>query len=243
MNNTSNYNDFHKNTTRQSKIITSNNFTYKIILSVLDKYISTKKDILDIGCGAGTISMYLASKGNRVKGVDISPKAIQAAKESSKINNLSNITFETCNFPIKIPNGKYDIITCFEVIEHLNDDDMALRMMNQLLKKNGILIISTPSENAPLYKLGYAKKFDKEVGHLRRYTLQKLTNLAVNNGFTVVDTKKTEGIIRNFLFLNQYAGKLIRFIKFGFIDVFLFIDGISMKLLGESDLFIILRKK
>jgi hypothetical protein len=93
-----------------------------------------------------------------------------------------------------------------------------------------------------MYRLGLAKEFDKRVGHLRRYTLEDLVLLCQNAGFTVVETRKTEGILRNFLFLNPIAGKFIRFIKFFLVDVVTYIDNITVLLFGESDLVIVLEK-
>lgn len=113
----------------------------------------------------------------------------------------------------------FDFIICLEVIEHIEDDKKALKNMFNLLKPSGKLIISTPSKNAPLYKLGVAGKFDKRVGHLRRYSLEELERMLDEVGFTILESYKKEGIIRNFLFLNPIAGKLIRFIRganFGF---------------------------
>ena len=146
-------------------------------------------------------------------------------------------------FPDQAPQDKYDLILFMEVIEHLEDDQKALKKVYSLLNKNGIAIISTPSINAPLYRLGLAKKFDKRVGHLRRYTMQELQLKCLKAGFEIIETKKTEGILRNYLYLNSIAGKFIRLIKYFMVDVILSLDGLTMKAFGESDLFIVVRKK
>lgn len=237
------YEDFHKNSRLQNKLINPNNFTYRIILNLINKFLETPREILDIGCGVGTISLYLASKGNRVYGVDISSNAIKSCRTSAKKLRLENKAhFKVMNFPKKIPNEKFDFILLLEVIEHLKNDDLALGKIYLLLRKGGIAIISTPSKNAPLYKLGLADEFDQRVGHLRRYTLEELVDKCKSVGFKILETKKTEGIIRNFLFLNPIAGKLIRFIKFFIADFVTFIDEISLKIFGESDLFVIVKK-
>ena len=119
---------------------------------------------------------------------------------------------------------------------------LALKKIYKLLNPQGKVIITTPSENAPLHKIGYAKGFDKRVGHLRRYTAGELATKSKNVGFIVLETKKTEGIIRNFLYLNPIAGKSIRFIKYFMVDVILWMDWLSLKFLGESDLIIVLEK-
>lgn len=237
------YEEFHKSSIPQHYLIKKNNFTYRIILEVVDNWIGLRKEILDIGCGVGTLAFYLASKGNKVRGVDISEKAITTCKESAKSLNLHTLTsFKVMNFPKEIPRGKFDFILCSEVIEHLKDDNLAIKKIYFLLKPGGIAIISTPSVNAPLYRFGLAKEFDEKVGHLRRYLVEDLVNMAQKCNFKVLQTRKTEGILRNFLFINPIAGKFVRFIKFYISDLVTIIDNSLIKLFGESQIFIVLQK-
>lgn len=236
------YDKFHKKTSIQRKLIDENNFTYRLLIPEINKYLKTPKKILDIGCGAGTLSLYYAKKGNNVTGIDISKNAVGSANESAKILRLNNVRFSQVNFPKSLPVGKYDFIILTEVLEHLKDDELALRKINSLLNKGGILFISTPSQNAPLYKLGLLSGFDKEVGHLRRYSIDELVKKCEKNGLTVVETKKTEGIIRNFLFTNPYAGKVVRFIKFQISDMVTVVDNMTVPIFGESNIFVVAKK-
>lgn len=237
--------EFHSCTMEQNKLISKNNFTYRNILQVINKYVSEGQDILDIGCGSGTISFYLASKGNIVEGIDISDKAIHECKKSAKNLNLSQVTdFRVMDFPNNVPSGegRFDAVILIEVLEHLPNDRLALKKLYKLLKKNGIIIVSTPSLRAPMYRMGLANSFDKRVGHLRRYSLESLRNLCENEGFIVLEEYGTEGVIRNFLFLNPIAGKFVRFVKYFVSNIVTFFDNISCKMFGESDLFIVLKK-
>jgi 2-polyprenyl-3-methyl-5-hydroxy-6-metoxy-1,4-benzoquinol methylase len=234
---------YHDKIRTSHSIIKENNFTYRHLLSTIDLYIKTPPTkILDIGCGAGTLSLYYASKGHNVLGIDISQKAINAASKSAEQMNINNAVFKKIPFPEKRPKGVYDSIIFTEVIEHLQEDVTAIRTINSLLKQNGILILSTPSINAPLHRLKLTASFDKKVGHLRRYSLQSLINLLKENGFRIVRVKKTEGILRNFLFTNPFAGKLIRYINFFGSDFVTNLDNLSLKLFGESN-YIIVGKK
>lgn len=237
---------YHRTTKKQLKLISTNNFTYRLIIKFLNKYIkyNSNNTILDIGSGAGSISFYLAARGNLVTGIDISSKAIQESKKSANLLNLKNANFICSSFPEDFSlSKKFDAVVFTEVIEHLEDDNLALYKINTLLKKGGLLFLSTPSQDAPLYKLGLTKKFDKEVGHLRRYTLQQLKSLLKKNGFRIVEISKTEGVLRNFLFVNPYAGKLVRFVNIFASDFTTFLDNISLKLFGNSNFIIVARKK
>lgn len=236
------YIKFHKETSVQSSPISSNNFTYKLILEVINKYFCRDMTVLDVGCGAGTLCFYMASQSKTVLGIDIASNAIQAARKSVKKQKLNNITFLKMDFPSQVPKKRFDFIICTEVIEHLKDDKLAVNRIEHLLNKGGIAIISVPSKNAPLFKLGYAQSFDKRVGHLRRYSDKELVNLFKKRNFVILETKKTEGIIRNFLFLNSFAGKSIRFIKLFFVDLFSLFDELTVPIFGESQLFIVVKR-
>lgn len=238
------YEKFHKSTVSHSRIVSKNNFTYRIIFETLNKFLDSPRSILDIGCGSGTVAIYLANKGNKVLGVDVSRNAIKACRESTKILgfNNKNIKFEVMSFPEKTITRRFDLIVCSEVIEHLENDNLALKRMFFLLKKNGIAFISTPSKNAPLYRLGIASSFDNRVGHLRRYSLEELSNKCKVCGFEIIETKKIEGLLRNFLFLNPTAGKLVRFMKFFISDLVTFIDNLLIPLFGESNIIIVVKK-
>ena len=96
------------------------------------------------------------------------------------------------NFPNESLNEKFDLVILTEVIEHLEDDKLALKRIYRLLDKGGIAIISTPSNNAPLYRLGMTKKFDERVGHVRRYSLEGLVEMCEKTGFEVLDTRREE---------------------------------------------------
>lgn len=236
------YERFHKFAKFQKRIINENNFTYRHIIYYINKFLKPPQEILDIGCGVGTLCLYYSSRGNKVLGIDISQKAVNSANNSAKLLGLNNAKFEKMEFPVKIPRDKFNFIIFTEVIEHLEDDELALRKIYLLLKKGGIVFISTPSQNAPLHRLGMTKNFDKKVGHLRRYTLNQLMNKSQKCGFTVLKTAKTEGVIRNFLFINPIGGKFVRFIKFFLSDLATYVDYLSLKLFGESNLFVILQK-
>lgn len=234
---------YHQTTQRQKSVVSDNNFTYRILLNVLNKHIKIKRGkILDIGCGAGTMSFYLANKGHNILGIDISSKAIKECAASNRELHFKNIKFAQVDFPKELPNEKFDVVIFTEVIEHLENGQNALVSIYKLLKPNGIMILSTPSNKAPLYRFGLTKNFDKRVGHMKRYSTTELSKLIEKNGFKISSTYHTEGIIRNFLFVNPFAGKLVRFVKFFISDFVTFIDNLTIPLFGSSDIIIVARK-
>lgn len=239
-----NYNKFHKKTRIQTKIINSKNFTYHYLIKELERIEYKNKKILDIGCGSGATTFYLARKALKVYGIDISKRAVELCQQSRTSLGLEGkVIFRIMNFPQKTPRDKFDIIICSEVLEHLENDILALKQIKKILKPKGIVIISVPSKNAPLYKWGLTSNFDRGVGHLRRYSIEDLSVLLKKTGFTVIEVKKNEGLLRNFLFLNRHAGRIIRFLKSYLSDVVTLIDKALIPLFGESNILIVAKNK
>jgi len=238
------YEIFHKNRHLQKKIIKGRNFTYINLLPLINKYLEGKENILDVGCGVGTIDFFMANKGKKVTGIDISYKAITLCKANAKLLNLSGrLDFFSGDFLSLRISGKFDLIICIEVLEHIKEDNLAIRKIHGLLAKNGVLILSIPSKNSPLFRYGLAKEFDKRVGHLRRYNSQDILEILEENNFLIEEERRVEGILRNFLFLNPIAKNLIRFIKGPISGLVTFADNLTIPLFGESDLIVVARKK
>lgn len=238
------YNNFHRRIKSQKKVIDKNNFTYRALLELLEKYLCGVESCLDIGCGSGAVSLFMASRGKKVLGIDISETSVSACREGAKRLGLGNMaSFEVMNFPEERPNKKFDMIICSEVLEHIKDDKIALEKIYNLLNSEGLLVISVPLKSAPLYRIGLARKFDTKVGHLRRYEFKQLVSLCERIGFNILETRKNEGVLRNFLFLNSVAGKTIKFIKGPISDFVTELDKITLKLFGESQIFVVAQKK
>ncbi|HKC04916.1 MAG TPA: class I SAM-dependent methyltransferase [Patescibacteria group bacterium] len=239
------YERYHSKRKTQKRVISDNDFTYLSILKLLQKYGIKDKDILDIGCGVGTIDLYLAKNGAKVFGIDISHKGIIIAKENAKkLHMTENLEFKVFNFPYKIPLAKYDIIICSEILEHIKDDKLAVKKMVSLLRPKGIIIASSPSYQSLLYRYGKLKKFDEEVGHLRRYNERSYKSLFINVGLRIKELKKIQGFLRDFLFTNKIGGFLLRFInKWPFSIIFTFLDDLTIPFFGESNIILVAQRK
>ena len=102
--------------------------------------------LLDIACGEGYGSAYLARKARHVVGVDISSEVIANAKQ--KYMSHRNLTFEAADALDYLKHTKktFDTIVCFETIEHIRDYRKFLYLANKCLKKSGVFIVSTPNK-------------------------------------------------------------------------------------------------
>ena len=216
------------------------------MISIIDRYVHRKSMIVDLGCGAGTLDYYLASRGNYVVGVDISENAIRTARSTAVALRLSErVKFLQKSLTSRSIQGKYAVVLLIEVIEHLSDEDMVLRLANRLLKKGGFLIISTRSVNAPLNKLNFTKSHDRNVGHLRKYTTGELEKIVIAAGFKVMEKGTREGFLRDFMFsFPKFGNQIVRLAnKFELVsDVLTSIDNILLEIFGESQIYLVAKK-
>jgi ubiquinone/menaquinone biosynthesis C-methylase UbiE len=105
------------------------------------------KKVLDVPAGSGVTSRILNEVGARVYPCDLFPEFFHESKETCKF----------CDLTEKIPqaDGVFDIVICQEGIEHLPNPFHALGEMNRVLKKNGLLIITTPNYSNLQSRLSY----------------------------------------------------------------------------------------
>ena len=106
--------------------------------------------ILDVGCGGGIFCEPLARLGANVTGIDTNKKAIQSANNHAKSQNLK-INYLNTNLAGINNDDKFDIITCMEVLEHVDDVSTVLRGIKKKLKKNGLFVGSTINKTLTSY--------------------------------------------------------------------------------------------
>lgn len=244
----SRYEKYHRDyikTSIQRRLINPRNFTYvnffRFVLPVIQR--SKPRKILDVGSGAGTLSFYLGSLGYKVVAVEASKTATKIAKESVESLKLeNNIKFLQGRIEEFEYRGSFDLVLCLELLEHCFDDRKVLLKIYNNLRKGGVLILSTPLRNAPLAKLGLVSKFDKEIGHLRRYDKNEIFTKLEMTGFVVKSYIETEGIVRNSLFVFPKLGFIIKFLRSYLSDCFTVIDDLSGRIFGYSDGIVVARK-
>jgi len=245
------YDRFHSTNSEQEKVISENNYTYSQIIKIIRRYKPLIKGhtvrVLDYGSGVGVLDLFLAKNMSmEIVGLDISSRAVYLASSSARRLGLnSKVRFHQLNgIPKQLLKERFDLVLCLEVLEHVKDHYGLVNWLVKRLKSRGLLIVSVPSANAPLYRLGISTDFDHKVGHLRRYTRLSILRLVKSTGvLKVLSIKRTEGIIRNSLFLLPKLGFLIRFIRGPLVGLLTLVDNVAVILFGESDLILVAKKK
>ena len=108
------------------------------------QYVKNKK-VLDLASGEGYGTSILSKNARCVVGIDMDHEAVVHASDTYKKENITFIRGSILNIPIK-SSKIFDVIVCFEAIEHVSEHDILLQEITRLLKDDGILIISTPNK-------------------------------------------------------------------------------------------------
>lgn len=139
------------------------------------------KTLLDLGCLDGSFALTIAKHlGTRVTGIDLTRDGIEIARKRAKENNLPAHFFqgsiELYLEDLANHNNKFDVITMFEVIEHVEDVQRVLKLIDKVLAPGGSVFVSTPSFEAPTYGMND----EKNKCHIRLYTTESEDYQAVN---------------------------------------------------------------
>ncbi len=122
-----------------------------------------KKRVLDFGAGSGIFMPTLAKNFSEVYSADINTKSLNYLKKHYNYKNVKIINLKKSSLSFK--DEFFDIIFAADVLEHVKNLEVVLKELKRILKKNGLLIVSGPTENQ-LYKLArkiiYKKKQDSK---------------------------------------------------------------------------------
>lgn len=103
------------------------------------------KTALDVGCGAGLLAEPLARMGAKVTAVDAAPELIEVAKAHAGGQGLG-IDYRAVG--VEALDGKFDLVTSMEVIEHVADPQQFVQDLAARLAPGGLMILSTPNKTS-----------------------------------------------------------------------------------------------
>jgi SAM-dependent methyltransferase len=132
--------------------------------------------ICDVGCGTGR-NLELLARFGEVVGVE--PPG--AGLESCRARGLGpEVVAEGSALALPFEDASFDLLTAFDVLEHIDDDHAALREFHRVLRPNGYLLVTVPA-----YRFLWSVH-DESLGHRRRYMASELHGKLNTSGFVVV---------------------------------------------------------
>ncbi len=112
---------------------------YAKYIEFVNRSVEKRTTLLDVGCGSGWSSYIFSKQGYNVVGIDLNPEAF----ECPKIPNLTLVTGSAINLPFE--DSSFDVVTCYQAIEHILEPQKALMEMIRVLKPGGTLCIVEPN--------------------------------------------------------------------------------------------------
>lgn len=172
------------------------------VVRAVSGFLEPGAHVLDAGCGRGEYVLYLAKKHPRCTfdGIDINQDSCEACIRRKERLKLENVRFVPRSVTDDCGNGEYDLVYCVDVLEHIADDEIALRSLAKALRSRGRLILHVPCAGCEGIFQGSAR-FDrrfKELGyHLRDgYLSDQLLAKLTKCGFIVLQDYYTFGKFR-----------------------------------------------
>jgi len=153
-------------------------FRREALFTFVKRALSANGRCLDVGCGTGFMVERIADLRINVVGIDSSEMLIEHARRRLEVKSSSAELYvsDIQNIP---QYGKFDLVLCLDVIEHLEHDREALSLLRQACLPDGKLILSVPA----LSHL-YGER-DVMLGHFRRYDKKELLSKMTESGFKV----------------------------------------------------------
>lgn len=155
---------------------------FRKTVNEIERFIKNKKaKILDVGCAtADILNMF---NGNFVKyGIDISDYAIKQGKKDFPEINLKIGDIEK-KLPFK--SNFFDAIIMMDILEHIEKQEFLLNNAKDMLKKDGLIFITTPNNN--IFRKLFYKYVDKKEHHIKLLNIKQLKELVLKSGFKIVD--------------------------------------------------------
>jgi 2-polyprenyl-3-methyl-5-hydroxy-6-metoxy-1,4-benzoquinol methylase len=162
---------------------------------LLDRYATRDGHSIDMGCGPGLFSFYLASKGGAVIGIDGAEAMVAACEAERRERGIQNIRFLQARLPDVDESqlGRADLIISSSVVEYVDDLDATLALFGRLLQPGGVLLVSMPnvlSVSRTLQRLKYKLFGTPEIyQYIRHFSSPGLLRRRVSPlGLTLVET-------------------------------------------------------
>lgn len=157
------------------------NFWFKarnnLLLWILTKYSPNPASFLEIGCGTGFVLSGVARQFTRTKiyGSEISVEGLPFAK--TRVPNAHLMQMDAREIPFA---DNFDVIGAFDVLEHIEDDELVIKQVYNALAHEGLFILTVPQH------MWLWSAIDELACHVRRYEAEDIHAKLTRAGFKIV---------------------------------------------------------
>ena len=165
-------------------------------------------DVLEVGSGSGEMTMEIADE---LRPLHLRSFDIQTPRQPSRVVAACFVADAT---HLPVASNSHDVVTMFDIIEHIPDDAAALREGFRALRPGGLLLISVPT---PEYPRWFGRRFHEALGHVRDgYTPELLEDRLRTAGFDEIVIERHTGLpfllfavpYYRFIFRNVYLSAI-----------------------------------
>lgn len=150
--------------------------------------------ILDIGCGGGFLTHFLAKKGHCVKGIDLSPQSLEIAKQ---LDPTQTIEYKRASaYALPYADASFDVCCAMDLLEHVENPAQVIQEASRVLKPGGLFFFHTFNRNLLSYFMvikGVEWCFSNAPANMHVYPLfikpSELTDLCENHQLHVEELK------------------------------------------------------
>lgn len=156
--------------------------------------VGSGKRVLDVGCSSGYLARPLVARGCTVTGIELDPRAAEAAREICEEVLVGDV--ETMELPFG--PGSFDVVLCGDLVEHLRDPEAFLRRVRPAIAEDGRLALTTPNVANWSMRLGllagrwrYTERGILDRTHTHLFTRKTLVETLERAGYRIVELDYT----------------------------------------------------
>ena len=171
----------------------------ELIVALADRFFPRAKSLLEIGCGNGIVLRALADsrKWLRLVGSDLHPAGLLNAR--NRVPQAELIQMDATRVAAQ---NAFDLIGAFDVLEHVSDDEGALRGLRRAVTPSGGVIIAVPQHP-------WLWSREDEIGyHVRRYRRGELEEKLKRNGFVVMFSSSFVSVLLPLMIASRVISRL-----------------------------------
>ncbi len=152
-------------------------------LRQLEKLLGYPGKILDIGCYTGFFLSAAAERGWRTAGVENSGAAVRLARQQYHLDDIIHGDIETA--VDQLADQAYDVVTMFDVIEHLRNPSEIVARVAETIRPGGLLLISTPDITSIMSRLQKQNWYAVLPSHIHLFSRTSLFHLLRERGLQI----------------------------------------------------------